>query len=113
MPGANNNTYDFGDQPIGTRNYGSMQINNYGANQSIIAYNQWGGNNLGPSDLGIGNQPSGNPDWTFAYNANTYTVKTLQVLVDGGITAVPEPASMSVLALGLAAASCARRRSAR
>ena len=33
------------------------------------------------ADLGIGNQPTGNPDWTFAGNAGSYQVKRLRVLV--------------------------------
>ena len=84
IPNANNNTFDFGDVPT-PGNYGSMQIHNHFVTpitgQTIIAYNNW--NNLSQnSDLGIGNQPSGNPDWTFANSAGTYTVvKNLQILV--------------------------------
>lgn len=33
----------------------------------------------GADDLGIGNSPSGHPDWTFWYNANSYTTRTLTV----------------------------------
>ena len=31
--------------------------------------------------LGIGNRPTGEPDWTFAANANSYTLKKIYILV--------------------------------
>lgn len=80
VPGANNNTFDFGDQAT-TGNYGSMQISNYGAGQTLLAINNWGGNGGSNIDIGIGNQPVNNPDWTFANNAGNYTLKNLIVLV--------------------------------
>ena len=82
VPGANNGTYDFGDGGAGVGNgYGSLQVNNYGAAQTILAYNQWGS---GAGEAGIGNQVggSGNPDWTFASNISGYTVKELTVFVE-------------------------------
>ncbi|MBN2294430.1 MAG: hypothetical protein JXM70_18520, partial [Pirellulales bacterium] len=83
VPGANDNLFDFGDSIsiVGDKSYGSMQIHNYGASQTIMAYNRWGTG--GVSDLGIGNNPdtAGNPDWTFVQNASQYTVKRMQVLV--------------------------------
>ncbi len=71
--------FDFDD----TRkpgNYGSMQVHNFGAKQTLFAYNKW---NKGPSDLGIGNSTHEHPDWTFSHNANQYTSKTLYVLIAG------------------------------
>eukprot|EP00957_Ditylum_brightwellii_P032069 2431683-Ditylum_brightwellii.AAC.1 len=38
------------------------------------------------ADLGIGNKPTGQPDWALSSNANTYGVRKLQVYVTG----VPE-----------------------
>jgi hypothetical protein len=79
VPGANGGTFDFGDGGGGTgTGYGSMQIHNYGPGETLFAYNRWGG---GVGELGIGNQPTGNPDWTFSNNVNAYTKRTLQVLV--------------------------------
>ena len=48
-----------------------------------FAFNNWGGYG-GNADLGIGNNPgpTGEPDWTFTGNANGYSVKSLQVLVN-------------------------------
>lgn len=76
------NTYDFGDGGAGTSaGHGSMQIHNYGAAQTLFAYNAWG-TSQGYSALGIGNQPSGNPDWTFnTANIASFVSRTLQVLV--------------------------------
>ena len=35
----------------------------------------------GKADIGIGNNPNGNPDWTFLGNAGSYRTKRLRVLV--------------------------------
>ncbi len=82
VPNASATTIDWGDGGAGTSaGYGSMQIHNYGASQVLFAFNRWGGAG-GNVDLGIGNATVGaNPDWTFAQNAATYTVKSLQVFV--------------------------------
>ncbi|HNX36266.1 MAG TPA: Ig-like domain-containing protein [Kiritimatiellia bacterium] len=80
LAGASDTACDFGDRPTaGT--YGCMQIHNYGAGQTLLAFNNWGSSAGATPDLGIGSNPSGSPDWTFMGNAGSYTVKTLQVLV--------------------------------
>ncbi len=79
VPNASDSLYDWGDHPyIG--NYGSMQVHNHDAKQVLFAFNRWGGFG-GVADLGIGNNPVGQPDWTFSSSATNYTVKTLQVYV--------------------------------
>ncbi len=79
-PTASGQTYDFGDEPSDPpEGYGSMQIHNTDAGQTLLALNHWREGSR--ADLGIGNQPSGNPDWTFAANAGRYTAKRLRVLV--------------------------------
>ena len=90
VPNASSSTFDFGDGGANTSaGYGAMRINNHfvtpTTGQTIIAYNWNGG---GTGDLGIGNQPTGNPNWTFANNAGGYSVKNLQILVHptGGAT---------------------------
>jgi hypothetical protein len=89
IPGASSSTYDFGDERAGDGNYGSFQVHNHGAGETIFAYNQWGGVVPGTDDdVGIGNAPTGHPDWTFASNASTYSIKNLQVLV--------RPSSLSI-----------------
>ena len=82
VPNASDQTYDFGDQatePVD--GYGSMQVHNHDAKQTLFAVNQWKAGSNG--DVGIGNQASGNPDWTFAKNAGGYPLKRLRVLVHG------------------------------
>ncbi|MCC6823854.1 MAG: 9-O-acetylesterase [Verrucomicrobia subdivision 3 bacterium] len=80
VPNASGQVYDFGDEtaepPDG---YGSMQIHNHDAKQTLFAVNHW---SAGPgADLGIGNQATANPDWTFAGNAGKWPAKRLRVLV--------------------------------
>lgn len=71
--------YDQDDVPTNSADcYGSMQVHHF--TTPAIAFNRWtsaSGNN----DLGVGQAPSGNPDWTFAQNAAGYTSKTLAVYV--------------------------------
>lgn len=91
IPNASNDVFDFGDSGANTSGgYGSMQIHNFdidgagagAAGQTVMAFNRWGtGNNNTNCDLGIGNSPSGNPDYTFRTNAGDYTIKNMQVLV--------------------------------
>jgi sialate O-acetylesterase len=80
VPNASSQVWDFGDEaapPVD--GYGSMQVHNHDAKQTLFALNHW--KEGGRADLGIGNQATGNPDWTFAANAGTYSVKRLRVLV--------------------------------
>jgi sialate O-acetylesterase len=80
VPNASSQVWDFGDEPSGPPDgYGSMQVHNHAAKQTLFALNHW--REGSHADLGIGNQPTGNPDWTFAGNAGSYQVKRLRVLV--------------------------------
>lgn len=80
IPNASGQTYDIGDQPGEPADgYGCMQVHNHEAGQVLFALNHW--REGARADLGLGNQPSGNPDWTFAANAGSYTAKRLRVLV--------------------------------
>jgi sialate O-acetylesterase len=80
VPNANPQVYDFGDSTgIPADGYGSMQVNDADSRQTLFAINNWKAGASG--DLGIGNQPKGNPDWTFAANAGSYKAKRLRVLV--------------------------------
>ena len=88
VAGASSSTCDFGDQRLTTGTHGSMQIHNAGALQTLFGMNNWGADNQTIA-LGIGNQSSGSPDWTFAANAGTaYGRRTLYVLVHRKATTV-------------------------
>jgi len=82
---ASNEVWDFGDEIVAQEDgYGSMQVHNTVAKQTVFAFNNWKG---GPwADIGIGNSnPESNPqrtlDWTFNGNAHQYSVRQLKVLV--------------------------------
>jgi sialate O-acetylesterase len=80
VPNASSAVYDFGDEPaFPADGYGSMQVHNHDARQTIFALNHWSEGQR--ADLGIGNAPTGNPDWTFAANAGNYQAKRLRILV--------------------------------
>ena len=54
LPGANDTLFDFGDTPT-AGNYGSMQLHNSTAGQTLFAFNNWGGNpGAGDVDLASG-----------------------------------------------------------
>ena len=80
VPNASGKNYDFGDQmsdpPDG---YGSMQIHNHDAKQTIMAINHWIAGS--GADIGAGNNSGDKPDWTFAANAGSFQLKRLRVLV--------------------------------
>lgn len=77
------NVFDFDDTKEEARPscYGSMQIHNVGARQTLFAFNAWDEASGGLNEVGIGNQPTGNPDWTFARNADQYEERYLGVFV--------------------------------
>ena len=80
IPHADAKRYDFDDTP-GPLNpgYGCMQVHNHQAQQTVFAINNWQAG--AKADVGIGNNPEGHPDWTFAGNAEQYARKRLRVLV--------------------------------
>ena len=89
IEGASGDLYDFGDAPLwGQGMYGSFQIHQLDAGQTLIAYNRF--NDDAPADLGIGDnqRPAGDgqrhSDWTFLGNAGEYSVRQLQVLLRPG-----------------------------
>ena len=80
VPNASNDVFDFGDQPSEPADgYGSMQVHNHDAKQTLFALNNW--KSGAGADVGIGNQSHDNPDWTFAGNMKNYSGGRLVVLV--------------------------------
>ncbi len=78
IPGADDKTFDFGDWMATNGDYGSMQIHNTAKKQTVMAVNNW--KTKQNTDLGIGNKPSGNPDWTFTHNGKKHKSATLLIL---------------------------------
>jgi sialate O-acetylesterase len=82
VPGASDEIWDFGDAPMAPpEGYGSMQIHQIGAKQTVFSVNQWRGGQ--GADLGIGNS-SKDPkslDWTFSANAGTFESARIRVFV--------------------------------
>lgn len=78
VEGADDTKFDFGDEPT-PGNYGSMQVHNAAAKQTLFTISHW---LVGrDADIGIGNAPSGNPDWTFSKSSKNYDTLRLRVLV--------------------------------
>ena len=107
VPGASGSLYDLGDRAATTGSYGSFQVHNLAAGQTVFAYNNWGAatNN---GDIGIGNQPgsNGNPDWTYAANAASFSVKRITVLVPN-VAVFTKPLAVSLPASGTATVAAA------
>ncbi|MEY9997068.1 hypothetical protein ABIE67_009100 [Streptomyces sp. V4I8] len=86
--GGSAGTWDFADQPSpaigpipGTGGYGSFQVHDLTYRQTVLAVNGWAHTPPTRVSAGIGNRPSGQPDWTFAENANRWTQPHLKVYV--------------------------------
>lgn len=80
VPEASDAIFDWGDHMSTGGNYGSMQVHHHDAHQVLFAFNRWAGFG-GAADIGIGNNPNDNPDYTFAANASNYAARRLQVFV--------------------------------
>lgn len=80
VAGASDATCDFGDAPADpVAGYGSFQVHATASGTTLLAYNRWGFTDA--ADIGIGNSPTGNPDWTFRQNAGDYAVRRLRIYV--------------------------------
>lgn len=81
LPNAKGDRYDFDDTPATNTNpgYGCLQIHDAASGTTLLAYNnQRAGRD---ADVGIGNCPGEQPDWTFSKSAQTCTNGRLLVLV--------------------------------
>src|SRR5690625_587030 len=79
---ASRSRFDWGDTGASTdEGYGSFQVHNVLARQTVFAWNRWGSSSAVDDDVGIGNQPTGEPDWTFAGNTANYSSRKLVILV--------------------------------
>ncbi len=73
--------FDFDDTPRTSGSYGSMQVHNWGAASTIWAINSFNGRTEGSGVVcvGIGNNPSGNKDWTHVFTGDQYETRRLHV----------------------------------
>ena len=79
---ANGGAFDWGDGGANTgAGFGSFQVHNAYARQTVFAYNHWGESSGPNDDVGIGNRPTADTDWTFSANAGSYTARRLTILV--------------------------------
>ncbi len=81
LPGAKADKYDFDDTFANETapGYGSLQIHDVANKTTLLAFNNFRAGR--DADVGIGNNPEGNPDWTFSKSAQKWTSGTLMVLV--------------------------------
>ncbi len=71
--------FDFGDQITDNGNYGSMQVHNLRAKQTVWAFNKWPAKSK--AEMGIGPSTGRSKDWTFTDNGESYSFKRLRVFV--------------------------------
>jgi hypothetical protein len=105
--GGDISKYDFNDLMDVNLNqcYGSFQVHNYNASQTLFAFNNFVSAGQTP-DLGIGNNSGvasngqSNPDWTFMGNSPNYSTRKLYILVDAcseiTITAHPNNSALNL-----------------
>lgn len=81
-----NGVYDYDDSIDGTDCYGSFQIHRN--TSTVFAFNAWSNGNTA-TDIGFGSQVggSGHPDWTFAFNSGSYSLRRITAYV------IPRPRS--------------------
>jgi hypothetical protein len=96
-PGGSPTTWDIVDNPTpasgpipGTGGYGSFQVHDLTHRQTVLAVNGWAYTPQTRVSAGVGNAPSGQPDWTFAENAGRWTKPHLKAYV--------KPAGMDITA---------------
>jgi len=83
IPGASSSTFDYGDTvDLNNGSFGSMQVhvNGGGGHRgTVFAFNRF--NDGAVADLGISNNPNGQPDWSLSSTANIWNNRKLRVYV--------------------------------
>ncbi|MEV8373900.1 sialate O-acetylesterase [Kribbella sp. NPDC056861] len=90
-------TFDADDNPTSPLGYGSFQVAQIGptrpsslAAKQVFAINTFTESDTGLLSLGIGTNLSGQPDWTFANNANRYSQRRFTAYVRTAVVALTE-----------------------
>ncbi|MGV3663476.1 MAG: GDSL-type esterase/lipase family protein [Prosthecobacter sp.] len=101
--GSTGAVFDFDDTRSTSGTFGSMQVHNTTDKGTIFAINDWGAATAGSTvEIGIGSQPTGNPDWTHSDSGSQYLSRRLQVLVRASGDAVPPTVLAATASNGLA-----------
>ena len=89
--GGDDGRFDFNDTPDGiptNSGYGSMQVHNWRAGETLFAFNKFGGGQQNWLDLGIGTNTDGRqPDWTQTDTAQWFSSGKIYAFV----RTVPSP----------------------
>ena len=80
VPGASDTVFDIGDSPV-PGHYGVFQIHNTKEKQTVFSVNHWAPGKNVETDIGIGNAPSGNPDWSFSKAGKYYKSAYMLILI--------------------------------
>jgi hypothetical protein len=90
-------TFDVDDNPTSPLGYGSFQVAQIGptrpsnlAAKQVFAINTFTESDNSTLSLGIGTNLSGQPDWTFANNANRYSQRRFTAYVRTAVVALSE-----------------------
>ncbi|MDX6258596.1 MAG: hypothetical protein QOH84_284, partial [Kribbellaceae bacterium] len=90
-------TFDVDDNPTSPLGYGSFQVAQIGstrpsnlAAKQVFAINTFAESDNSTLSLGIGTNAGGQPDWTFANNANRYTQRRFTAYVRTAVVALTE-----------------------
>lgn len=101
--GSTGAMFDFDDTRSSTGTFGSMQVHNTTDKKTVFAINDWGQASASSTvEVGIGNQPSGNPDWTHSDSGGQYLSRKLYVLVRATGDAVAPTVVAATASNGLA-----------
>jgi hypothetical protein len=112
LHGSNNGLFDWKDSGGSTGGgHGSFQVFAFTNPAMTSAQTLFGVTRNGGS--GIGDQPTGQPDWTFGPGTGTYQIRNMEIWVGTPVSAsVPEPATATLAMLGLGGLLMRRRRAA-
>ena len=94
---ASTTTFDADDSPTTPLGYGSFQVSQVGPTRPstvpakpVLAINTFTQSDTSALSLGIGTNPNGQPDWTFAGNAAQYPQRRLTAFVRTSLVSLTE-----------------------
>ncbi|WP_436500417.1 RICIN domain-containing protein [Actinokineospora sp. HUAS TT18] len=98
VPGSSAARFDADDSPVAeSASYGSFQVSDRATATPLLSVNRFTRPDSTPLDVGIGARATGEPDWTFAANAGSYTTRRLTVFARPAqlaVTTAPKPGQL-------------------